>query len=127
LVEYLASLEPAQGIRPLLEQIAKGRDVRLAIALAFGRPVPQLEEEWFEIMRRGAGPTLAPPVSEVIIGAAFVLAFAIAYVVIRRRSARIRRRMEDEERLRALMSGLSMTDASEPQARRDGDEGPFIE
>jgi len=107
LVEYLASLEPKKGISPLLEQIEKGRDVRLALGLAFGRPVPEMEAEWLEGLRRGYGRHVGPPMSETIVGALFVLAFLLAVVVVRRRSARIRQRMEEEERLRELLTTLS--------------------
>ncbi len=127
LVAYLSDLEPAKGIRPLLDQLGKGRDVRLALGLAFGEPVPEMEREWLAGLRRGYLPYLAPPASETIVGVLFVVAFVIALVVMRRRSARIRRRMDEEERLRKLLSGkAAASPEGEPGAGDDaaatGDE-----
>ncbi len=105
LVAYLSSLEPAKGIRPLLEQLAKGRDVRQALGLAFGKPVPEMEAEWLQSLQDISLRSVAPPLPETIIGALFVLSFIVAVVMVRRRSARIRRRMEEEERLKKLLAG----------------------
>ncbi|MEA3403309.1 MAG: peptidase MA family metallohydrolase [Armatimonadota bacterium] len=108
LVDYLGTLEPAKGLAPLLEQLEKGRDVRLALGLAYGRPVPAMEEEWLEIIGRAYATALAPPLGQTIIGALFVIAFIITLVAVRRRSARIRRRMEAEERLQQLLREASV-------------------
>lgn len=105
LVAYLSSLEPAKGIRPLLEQLAKGREVRPALGLAFGKPVPELEAEWLRSLQDTSLRSGVAPLSETVIGVLFVLAFVVALVMVRRRSARIRRRMEEEERLRKLLAG----------------------
>ncbi len=96
LVAYLSEQNPAEGIGALLDQLGRGRDVRLALGLAFGRPVPLLEQEWLEGLRRGYLHALLPPPSELIIGAGFVLSFLAAVVMMRRRSAALRRRMLDE-------------------------------
>jgi hypothetical protein len=106
LVAYLSEVRPADGIAPLLEQLAKGRDVRLALGLAFERPVPEMEREWLERLRTGYVHHVAPPLGEAIIGALFVIAFIIAWVVVRRRSARIRERMRREEEQRRQAIGL---------------------
>ncbi|MFW5867374.1 MAG: peptidase MA family metallohydrolase [Armatimonadota bacterium] len=100
LVEYLSEIRPADGISPLLEQLAEGRDMRLALGLAFGRPVPRMEEEWREGLRTGYMHHVAPPLGEAIIGGLFVISFAIAWFFVRRRSARIRERMRLEEERR---------------------------
>lgn len=133
LVEYLAEIEPARGLRPLLEQIARGRETRLALGLAYGRPVPQIEAEWHEMMRRESVPVLAPPLVDTLVGALFVLAFALAALVARRRSAAIRRRMEAEEQLRALLAGVGMVETGGGQGEeRDSNGGsdpggpPFV-
>ena len=130
LVAYLADIEPTKGIRPLLDQLAKGRDVRQALGLAFGVPVPQIEQQWLEGLRTAYLNTLSPPSSETIVGALFVIAFAIALVLVRRRSGRIRRRMNEQERLRKLLEGARW----EPGYPREGgpdrpppDDGYFIE
>ena len=52
LVAYLSEQNPAAGIGGLLEQLDRGRDMRLALGLAFGRPVPEMEEEWLDGLRR---------------------------------------------------------------------------
>ncbi|MGD9495272.1 MAG: peptidase MA family metallohydrolase [Armatimonadota bacterium] len=131
LVAYLSSLEPAKGIRPLLDQIAKGREMRLALGLAFGRPVPEMEQEWLSGLQRGYWPYLAPPWSEAVIGALFVLALAMAVVMVRRRSARIRRRMLEQEQgwqpaAEDAAGGPATMGESATEAGRD-DSGPVIE
>ena len=130
LVAYLSDIRPARGISPLLDQIAKGRDIRLALGLAFHRPVPQMERRWLEQIRTGYVRSVAPPLSEALIGALFVVAFFIAWLVVRRRSARIRERMMREEQARqaaGLPPGpytiLPMPDAD----THSGDDEPFIE
>ncbi len=130
LVAYLSDLEPAKGIRPLLEQLAKGRDVRQALGLAFGLPVPQMEEQWLEGLRTAYLHTLSPPPSETIVGALFVIAFVIALVLVRRRSAGIRRRMNEQERLRKLLEGTRWEPGyprEDDRPRPSPDEEFFIE
>lgn len=106
LVEYLSEIRPGRGIAPLLDQIARGRDVRLALGLAFHRPVPTMEREWLEQLKTAYVGKVAPPLSEAIIGGLFVVAFIIAWLVVRRRSARIRERMRREEEERQAAIGL---------------------
>jgi len=60
-----------------------------------------------------------PVPSELIVGGAFVMAFALAVIVVRWRSARIRRRMEEEERLRELLGRMHV---SGDQTHPRGDE-----
>lgn len=137
LVEYLGSLRPAEGVDPLLTQLAKGRDVRLALGLAYGRPVPEMQREWLTRLRRGYATALAPPWSETLVGLLFVTALVIAVVMVRRRSARIRRRMKQEERARELLGevppgGFTLLPdeyLNEQDAERedDADDGPLIE
>jgi len=133
LVDYLAEIEPARGIGPLLEQIARGRETRLALGLAFGRPVPEIEQQWHDILRREAVTVLSPVLADTLVGALFVLAFVLALIVARRRSAAIRRRMEAEEGLRELLAGAQAAEpASEQRDERDAASGdgtggpPFI-
>lgn len=132
LVDYLAEIEPARGLRPLLEQIARGRETRLALGLAYGRPVPEIEAQWHEIMQREAIPVLAPPLVDTLVGALFVVAFILAVLVARRRSAAIRRRMEAEERLRDLLAGVRIGELpADMRGERDeagdgADRPPFI-
>jgi hypothetical protein len=123
LVDYLAELEPAQGLRPLLEQIARGRETRQALGLAYGRPVPAIEAQWHELLQREAIPVLAPPLVDTLVGALFVAAFILAVLVARRRSAAIRRRMEAEERLRELLAGVRIGE-SPPEERCESDAAP---
>lgn len=131
LVQYLSDIRPARGISPLLEQLAKGQDVRLALGLAFHRPVPEMEAEWLEGLRTGYVHEAMPPLSEAIVGALFVVAFIIAWLVVRRRSARIRERMRHEEELREALAGLPSgpyTILPEPGAEGPGeDDEPMIE
>ncbi|MFW6437547.1 MAG: peptidase MA family metallohydrolase [Armatimonadota bacterium] len=133
LVAYLSDIRPAEGIAPLLKQIEKGRDVRLALGLAFHRPVPQMQREWLEQIQTGYVHHVAPPLSEALIGGLFVVAFFIAWVFARRRSARIRERMMREEQMRQAVGGLPpgpytilpMPDAEDETARDNAE--PFIE
>lgn len=133
LVQYLSDIRPARGISPLLEELEQGRDLRLALGLAFHRPVPEMEREWLEQVRTGYVQHVARPMSEALIGAMFVIAFAIAWVMVRRRSARIRERMKREEQLRETGSGLPpgpYTILRAPMEREDpvdDDDRPVIE
>jgi hypothetical protein len=104
LVAYLASLQPAVGLGPLLDQLAGGRETHKALTRAYGAPVSQLERDWLEQTRTAYLPELLPVPSELVIGGAFLAAFGLAVILARRRSARIRRRMDEEERLRDLLS-----------------------
>ena len=122
LVEYLLGISPGGGISPLLEQLSKGRDMRLALGLAFGKPVPEIEEEWLERLRYGYMGYFGLPLYEGIIGALFIIAFAIAVIYVRRRSRRIRRRMEEEERMRATFGALPSGPYTPLQWAEDGDE-----
>jgi len=115
LVAYLASLRPGLGLAPLLDEIKKGRDVRTALGRAYRTPVPQIEKEWLEQTRTGYLSAALPPSSEMIVGALFLLAFGLAVVLVRRRSARIRQRMQEEERMRSLMANVRLIgDDAEP-------------
>ena len=134
LVEYLGGISPGGGIGPLLDQLAKGRDIRLALGIAFEKPVPVMEEEWLEILRIGQMRHFGSPFYEAIVGALFVIALFIAMFFVRRRSVRIRRRMEHEERMREAYGALPAgpytpiewsqdSDAPAPFCRADdGDE-----
>ena len=130
LVAYLSDITPARGISPLLDQLAEGRDLRLALGLAFGRPVPELEAEWLEGLRTAYLHEVTPPLFEALIGALFVLAFLIAWVVIRRRSARIRERMLHEEQMREEY-GETPPELHAPapldDAQTHDDRGPIID
>jgi len=108
LVVYLSSLRPALGVAPLLDEIKQGQDVRTALARAYGKPVAQIERDWLDNIRTAYLVEALPLSSEVILGALFVLAFAVAVVFVRRRSRRIRRRMEEEERMRRLMGQVRL-------------------
>ena len=119
LVMYLASLRPAVGLGPLLDQLARGRDVRTALGRAYGIPAPRIEKDWLEHTRTAYLPSVLPVPSELIVGGAFVVAFALAVIVVRWRSARIRRRMEEEERLRELLGRMHV---SGDQTHPRGDE-----
>ncbi len=133
LVAYLSDIRPAEGLSPLLDQLSRGRDVRLALGLAYHRPVPQMEQEWLEQVRTGYVHHIAPPYSEAIMGALFLIAFVISWIAVRRRSARIRERMRREEELRqsseAMEPGLYVirptTDSDGDDA--DDDDLPVIE
>ncbi|MCD6361284.1 MAG: hypothetical protein J7M38_10520, partial [Armatimonadetes bacterium] len=116
LVAYLGEQRPAEGIGGLLDQLQRGRDMRLAMGLAFGRPVLEMEREWLESLQSGYLPAILPPVSDMLIGAGFVLSFLVALVVARRRSAAIRRRMEEQERLEAAAAEVWPVAGDEEEA-----------
>ena len=131
LVAYLSEIVPGRGISPLLDQLAKGREMRLALGLAFHRPVPEMEAQWLESLRTAYLHDVAPPLAEALIGALFVVAFLIAWLVIRRRSARIRERMMREERMREALGWLPPGPYTilPPHGAQspDGDDEPMIE
>jgi len=131
LVAYLSEITPGHGISPLLDQLAQGRDMRLALGLAFHRPVPEMEAEWLESLHTAYLRDVAPPLSEALIGALFVVAFLIAWLVIRRRSARIRERMLREEQMREALRWLPPGPYTvlPPHGTQspDGDDEPTIE
>jgi len=126
LVAYLSDQNPAEGISGLLDQLRRGREIRLALGLAFGRPVPEMEEEWLDGLRREYPGALLPPTSEILIGAGFVVSFLLAVVVMRRRSAAIRRRMEAGEEARSgegLLPAQAGDEVREPaRTEADADE-----
>ncbi len=131
LVAYLSEITPAQGISPLLDQLARGRDMRLALGLAFHRPVPQMEADWLKSLRTSYLRDVTPPLPEALIGALFVVAFLVAWLVIRRRSRRIRERMLREEQLRQAASRLPPGPYTilppHEASGHDGDDEPTIE
>ena len=113
LVAYLSDLVPAKGVGPLLEQLQRGRDIRLALGLAYGKPVPEMEQEWLAGIRGGYLTTIQPPWSEVAVGVAFVVSFLLAWAVVRRRSAAIRRRMQDQQPFERPMGGVAEPDEAD--------------
>lgn len=126
LVEYLSDISPGEGIAPLLDQLSKGHDIRLAMGLAFGRAVPVMEEEWLQGLRHRYFGHFGVPFYEGLVGVLFIVALAIAMIYVRRRSMRIRRRMEQEERLRELYGTIPAGPYTPLQwvDERDGDEEP---
>lgn len=97
LVAYLSDQKPAEGVGGLLDQIKRGREVRLALGLAYGRPVPLMEEEWLESIQRSSLGAGLPPFGDILVGVGFVVSFLLALAVVRRRSRAIRRRMTEQQ------------------------------
>ncbi len=103
LVAYLGDQKPAEGVGGLLNQLKRGRDVRLALGLAYGRPVPLMEEEWLTSIRQRNLDAVLPPVGDILIGLGFVVSFLLALAVVRRRSRAIRRRMTEQQSYDTLL------------------------
>ncbi len=119
LVAYLGDQKPAEGVGGLLMQLERGREVRLALGLAYGRPVPLMEEEWLTgIRRRNLGASL-PPLSEILIGVGFVVSFLLALAVVRRRSRAIRRRMAEEQSFVTLIDEHEFADDDAHESGED--------
>ncbi len=117
LVDFLANLEPAEGLAPFLRHLGQVGDVSRALLRAYNLTPEALGKQWrqhvlTEYLGRGEHATLT------LLWAAMAGLFVIAVVVQLRRSALIRRRLEAAERLRP--PGMWDLPGAEQEDEQDG-------
>ena len=105
LVCYLTELSAGEGVGRFLEELGRTGEVERALVRAYHKPAPQLEQEWLEQVRRaymGRGKVAKYGVFIwVAPGAVFIAGASVKLY----RARRIRRRLQEEERLRTLLEG----------------------
>ena len=105
LVRYLTELSPGEGLGQFLAELGRTDQVDRALVRAYHKPVAQLEEEWLaQVQRVYMGRGIMDKYG-LIIWIAMVGIFAVAVAVKLVRARHIRRRMQEEERLRELLEG----------------------
>jgi len=119
LVEFLANLQPAEGLAPFLRHLGQVGDVSRALLRAYGLTPEALAKQWrdhvlSEYLGRGEHATLT------LLWAAMAGLFVVVVIVQMRRSALIRRRLEAAERLRPP----GMWDLPGGKQEEDDDEYP---
>jgi hypothetical protein len=102
LVEYLASLEGKTGVSGFLEELGRVGDVDRALVRAYQMRVEELEQQWLAGVGRSYMSVRSPDVFGEWLWTGVAVLFLLALVVQLRRSAAIRRRMQEEENLRSL-------------------------
>lgn len=105
LVRYLAELEPGEGVGRFLYELGQVGEVDRALLRAYQKPVEQLEKEWLERVRRDYIGRGIMDQYGLIIWVAMAGLFVVAVAVRLYRARRIRRRLQEEERLRELLEG----------------------
>lgn len=105
LVRYLAELNPGEGLGRFLEELGEVGEVQRALVRAYQKPVAQLQEQWLEQVRRVYMGRGIMDKYGLIIWVAMAGLFLVVVAVKLYRARRIRRRMQEEERLRELLEG----------------------
>jgi len=97
LVDFLARLDPEQGLAPFLKQLAEVGDVSRALLRAYNLTPEELAGRWRQaIVNEYVGRSNQESATPVI-WAGLVVIFLVAYGVQLRRRVLIRRRLEAEE------------------------------
>ena len=102
LVDYLASLEGKAGLSGFLEELGSIGEIERALIRAYQMPISQLEEQWLGEIARIYLPQRSPHVLDNWVWIAIVVLFVAAVITRLARARAIRRRMQEEERLRQL-------------------------
>ncbi len=103
LVDYLASLEGKAGLSGFLEELGNVGEVDRALVRTYQMPISQLEQQWLRQITRIYLPQRSPHVLDDWVWIAIVVLFVVAVISRLTRARAIRRRMQEEERLRLLM------------------------
>ncbi len=106
LVEFLANLEPTQGLAPFLKQLGQVGDVNRALLRAYHLTPQVFADRWrrhllSEYLGKSNGDR-----GLMYIWAGIVVLFLLLFVARMRRSAVIRRRLEEEEQARQRMTTM---------------------
>lgn len=102
LIEYLASLDPANGVADFVANLKETEDVGRAFHRAYGLSEAEVQAGWRDLIARRSRRVPIPWAVEAAIFFAMVVIFMVALRRVRRRSREIRERMEQEELLERL-------------------------
>ncbi len=102
LVDYLASLEGKAGLSGFLEELGNVGEVERALIRAYQMPISELEQQWLRQIARVYLPQRSPHILDNWIWIAIVVLFVAAVITRLARARAIRRRMQEEERIRQL-------------------------
>jgi len=102
LVDYLASREGKAGLSGFLEELGNVGEVDRALVRTYQMPISQLEEQWLYQITRVYLPQRSPHILDNWVWIAIVVLFVAAVTTRLARARAIRRRMQEEERLRQL-------------------------
>jgi len=117
LVDYLSSLEGKAGLSGFLEELGNVGEVERALVRTYQMPIGQLEEQWLRQIARVYLPQRSPHILDNWVWIAIVVLFVAAVITRLARARAIRRRMQEEERLRQLLkSDVADTNYSEEES-----------
>ncbi len=102
LVDYLASLAGQAGLSGFLEELGNVGEVERALIRAYQMPISELEQQWLREIVRVYLPQRSPHILDNWVWIAIVVLFVAAVITRLARARVIRRRMQEEERLRQL-------------------------
>jgi len=102
LVDYLASLEGKAGLSGFLEELGNVGEVERALIRTYQMPISQLEQQWLRQIARVYLPQRSPHILDNWVWIAIVVLFVAAVITRLARARAIRRRMQEEERIRQL-------------------------
>jgi len=121
LVDFLANLQPTEGLAPFLRHLGQVGDVSRALLRAYQLTPEQLADQWREqIVREYLGRRNQESVTPII-WSAMVGLFVIAVLVRLRQAAIIRRRLVEEERLREGRQGETSSDRQQEEINHGPD------
>lgn len=121
LVDFLASLQPTEGLGPFLRHLGQVGDVSRALLRAYQLTPEQLADQWHkQIVKEYLGRRNQESVTPII-WAAMVALFAIVVLVRLRQAAIIRRRLAEEERLRTGRLGERFSDSQQEEINHGPD------
>jgi hypothetical protein len=124
LVQYLASLDPPHGLSQFLVHFRETGEVDRALLRAYGLSQAQVEAGWRQAIEANARTAPGAWAVETTIFLLLVLAFAAAYVRVRRRSREIRERMAQDELLQRVFDATRRSPDPLPHSPSSDDEPP---
>lgn len=107
LVAYIVENGPPEALHTFLDYFAVTGDQELALRKAMGMPLDVIEQRWRRDTRARYLSRGVPLTVELAIFGAMLLVFFVAIFVRFRRAKEIRERMQEEERLARLLSGIA--------------------
>lgn len=110
LVQYIVEKGPPGALGRFMQFLVETGDEDLALRRAMRLPLDVVDRKWLTYLRSNYLARGVPLTVELIIIGLMVLAFAAAVVVRFRAATAIRRRMREEEQLRALFMGVEPPD-----------------
>ena len=110
LVAYIVEKGPPGALGRLLEVLAETGDPATALTRAMRLPMDVIQRKWLEETRARYLTWGVPLTMELIIIGIMVAAFVVAVVVKFRYARAVRKRMQEEEKLRQLLHGVEPED-----------------